>query len=62
MPLQGRVGTLGYMAPEMFNSHHSYNEKVDIFSLGVLLFNLISGEMPFFGEDSIDVNDMLYYG
>ena len=40
------VGTPYYMAPEMINGK-VYNEKVDIWSCGVLLYSLVSGHMPF---------------
>ena len=36
--LKGICGTPGYMAPEIF-SHDIYDEKVDIFSLGVVLYS-----------------------
>lgn len=32
-------GTPGYMAPEVF-SHEAYSEKVDIFSLGAILYSM----------------------
>lgn len=38
------------MAPEIFSSK-GYNEKVDIFSLGILLYALINGSPPFKGKD-----------
>ena len=37
--LKGICGTPGYMAPEIF-SHDIYDEKVDIFSLGVVLYSM----------------------
>ena len=40
------VGTKGYMAPELLN-HTPYSLPVDIFSLGVLLFALVSSRLPF---------------
>ena len=39
-------GTQGYMAPELLN-RTPYSLLVDIFSLGVLLFALVSSRMPF---------------
>lgn len=35
-------GTPGYVAPEMLNDE-PYNEKVDIFSAGVILYNMLTG-------------------
>mmetsp|Transcript_21849 Transcript_21849/g.18131 ORF Transcript_21849/g.18131 Transcript_21849/m.18131 type:complete len:134 (+) Transcript_21849:1-402(+) len=39
------VGTTGYCGPEVFTG--SYDEKCDIFSAGVILFVMLTGEMPF---------------
>ena len=38
------------MAPEIFTMR-GYKEKVDIFSLGILLFTMINGTPPFRGKD-----------
>ncbi|CAN1127330.1 Protein kinase STUNTED [Linum perenne] len=39
------VGTFGYMAPEYF-MHGRMSEKVDIYSFGIVLLELISGRKP----------------
>lgn len=42
------VGTRGYQAPEILDQKVPlYNQGVDVWALGVVLFNLITGEMPF---------------
>ncbi|KAF2455123.1 serine/threonine-protein kinase Eg2 [Lineolata rhizophorae] len=46
-------GTLDYLPPEMIRSGHSdnyYNEKVDLWSLGVLTYEFLVGEAPFEDE------------
>ncbi|CAI4218804.1 unnamed protein product [Parascedosporium putredinis] len=50
---QTMCGTLDYLPPEMIkpgSSDNSYNEKVDLWSLGVLTYEFLVGEAPF--EDS----------
>ncbi|KAG2486096.1 hypothetical protein HYH03_015191 [Edaphochlamys debaryana] len=39
--LSGRTGSYMYMAPEMY-LEEDYNEKVDVFSFGVILFEVLS--------------------
>ena len=38
------VGTAYYMAPEIFKAN--YDERCDIWSLGIILFMLVTGEPP----------------
>jgi calcium-dependent protein kinase len=42
-------GTLAYVAPEVLRK--SYTSQCDLWSMGVLVFILLSGHMPFFGKD-----------
>jgi len=52
--LQDFLGTTPYMPPQMFN-HQPYNgSKADIFSLGVILFNLVTGMLGFKKADNHD--------
>ncbi|OJJ01018.1 hypothetical protein ASPVEDRAFT_40543 [Aspergillus versicolor CBS 583.65] len=47
---QTMCGTLDYLPPEMLNSNpqgNFYNEKVDLWSLGVLTYEFLVGEAPF---------------
>lgn len=39
-------GSLGYMAPEMMQEKTRLDNRLDSYSLGVLLYNLICGCMP----------------
>lgn len=38
------VGTRRYMAPEIFNGLNSYNHKVDIYSAGILFYELLESK------------------
>ncbi|KAL7741162.1 hypothetical protein ACLKA6_018187 [Drosophila palustris] len=41
------VGTAGYMAPEVC-SNFSYTEKCDVYSFGILCWEILSEKMPFY--------------
>ena len=45
-PRMTLCGTVEYMAPEMI-LRKSYTHKIDIWGLGILLFELIEGHAPF---------------
>jgi len=38
---------LDYLAPEMLDRTHKHDHTVDIWSVGVLLFELLTGMSPF---------------
>ncbi|GKZ01491.1 hypothetical protein MPSEU_001099700 [Mayamaea pseudoterrestris] len=43
-----------YMAPEILQ-HHRYDAKADLWSVGTVLFEMITGRPPFHGENHIDL-------
>lgn len=43
------LGTIGYMAPEQFEGK-KVDQRADIWSLSVLLYEMITGNLPFAGE------------
>ncbi|VWU52657.1 protein kinase 2 [Hepatocystis sp. ex Piliocolobus tephrosceles] len=49
-----RCGSPGYVAPEILK-HEVYGTKVDIFSLGIILFNVLCGYPPFRGNSVKEV-------
>ena len=52
-----RKGTVNYMCPEMWDDKEYDGRKADIFSLGALLFNLVTGTAGF---NTSKTNDSLY--
>ena len=48
-------GTLGYMAPEAFTklNYSTMSSKSDIFSIGVILYNAVSGTRLFYSESKV---------
>ncbi|KAL4914034.1 hypothetical protein BDW62DRAFT_204974 [Aspergillus aurantiobrunneus] len=49
--LQTFCGTVCYSAPEMLKAEKYAGEKVDTWSLGIILYALIAGELPFDDDD-----------
>jgi hypothetical protein len=42
------IGTVHYMAPEVANGR--YGREIDIYALGILLYEMLTGRVPFEGE------------
>ena len=49
-------GTPVYLAPEMIEEK-GHDEHLDIWCLGVLIFELLTGTVPFKGKDSVSLNN-----
>jgi calcium-dependent protein kinase len=54
------LGTLYYIAPEVLKG--DYNEKCDLWSIGVILFILLSGSAPFNGTTDDDIMEAVKKG
>jgi len=51
--------SLFYKAPELYDGFQGFSilEKSDIWAVGILLFLLITGKMPFFGKTPIEIKE-----
>lgn len=45
--MTGKTGSMRYMAPEVFQDDPTYDEKVDIYSSGMILWYIACGDRPF---------------
>ncbi len=59
------IGTIQFMAPEMiFQQSSTYNEKVDIWSLGMVLYELLTLDLPYTQDPhmGLDLYEMIQKG
>ncbi len=52
------IGTVPYMAPERLRNE-TLDGRSDIFAAGVVLFQLVTGQLPFSGADNVLMNKIL---
>lgn len=57
--LQTWCGTVCYSAPEMLKGEKYAGEKVDVWSLGIILYALLCGELPFDEDDEMVTKGMI---
>jgi serine/threonine protein kinase len=53
------VGTRNFMAPEMLQKNRQYDNKVDMWGLGTVIYTMLSSKVPFFCTGEVSTSEFL---
>lgn len=59
---QGFLGTPQYMSPEQALGQENVDSRADQFSLAIIIYEMLSGELPFKGEQIIQIATQIVHG
>ena len=57
-----RIGTPLYMAPELLLDGGSATVQSEVYSLGAILYQCLTGKVPYFAKSMFDLADMIEKG
>ena len=52
---KGIIGSLYYMSPEQVSGRRDLDKRVDIYALGILLYEMLVGHVPFDSENDFEI-------
>lgn len=52
---EGLVGTPAYMAPEQVDDEHEIDARADIYALGCMMYEMLTGKLPWTGHDALAI-------
>ncbi|KAK8811401.1 hypothetical protein WA158_003135 [Blastocystis sp. Blastoise] len=59
-PLTEKVGTVSYMSPDILRGY--YTEKTDMWSVGIMMYIMLSGDFPFKGKTDNETYEFISKG
>ena len=56
---KSNAGSLKFMAPEILIGHNESTPKIDIWSLGIILYGLVLGDLPFRNSNKDELKKLI---
>jgi len=53
--MTGNIGTVAWVAPELFAEKKNYSEKADVYSFGIICWELLTRKLPFEETESFSI-------
>lgn len=54
------TGNIHYRAPEIYGGHgYGYDQQIDIWAVGVVVYQSLTGKLPITGDSVLDILDVL---